>query len=229
MDYTTMKSYTSMTLQHNPASQGQDPPMSRQIDDHQRLIIEPDGFGSVGARIVARDMTLEPDPSKDPAKNDKVITPETGSHSNGTETRRKIQLNTPHSEVTEEVVENLQQINGTVAKEVVKDTGKDEKTNEPWVNMFKKNRNVGNGYPGNPDGLFYKLQTTDFEEMGEGIVIQQMEVECIAQGQNRNEEEQNQTQLRGKSREFTLKDFPILYSVPIKNRFIAVSAGGGST
>ncbi|KAH0757873.1 hypothetical protein KY290_021366 [Solanum tuberosum] len=191
-----MQSYTSMTLQHNPSSQGQDPPMSRQIDDHQRLIIEPEGFGfnarqetakilpssigkffndaylmwgeipqtlsyngvvpwpevgkrkrtrararekittsyigsSVGARIVTRDMTPEPDPAKDPAKNDKVITPETGYHSNGTETRRKIQLNTLHSEVTEEVVENLQQINGTVAKEVVKDTGKDEKTDNP--------------------------------------------------------------------------------------------------
>jgi len=86
---------------------------------------------SVGARIVTRDMTPEPDPAKDPAKNDKVITPETGYHSNGTETRRKIQLNTLHSEVTEEVMENLQQINGTVVKEVVKDTGKDEKTDNP--------------------------------------------------------------------------------------------------
>ncbi|KAH0722881.1 hypothetical protein KY290_005537 [Solanum tuberosum] len=56
-----------------------------------------------------------------------------------------------------------------------------------------------------------------------------MEVESIVQGQHRNEEEHNQTQLRGKSPEFTPEDFPMLYSVPIKNRFIAVSAGGGST
>ncbi|WMV25863.1 hypothetical protein MTR67_019248 [Solanum verrucosum] len=34
-----------MNLQHNPASQGQDPPLPRQVDDHQRLIIEPEGFG----------------------------------------------------------------------------------------------------------------------------------------------------------------------------------------
>uniref|UniRef100_M1DY86 Uncharacterized protein n=1 Tax=Solanum tuberosum TaxID=4113 RepID=M1DY86_SOLTU len=44
-DNTITQSYTSMNLQHNPASQGQDPPLPRQVDDHQRLIIEPEGFG----------------------------------------------------------------------------------------------------------------------------------------------------------------------------------------
>ncbi|KAH0715020.1 hypothetical protein KY284_007925 [Solanum tuberosum] len=213
-------------------------------------------------------------------------------------------------------MENLQQINGTIAKEAVKDDGKDEKADEPWVNMFKKNKNAGNGMaleyitpqfvegeivvqlekedvereiekwncaliiyaigecqvsisgecPGNPDGwtLFYKLPSTDFEEMGqarrsgghagqkkvvqkwiskgpiiqaaqttqqqgEGIVIQPMEVERIVHGQNKNEEKHNQTQLRGKSQEFTPEDFPMLYSLPIKNIFIKVRVGGGST
>ncbi|KAH0685068.1 hypothetical protein KY290_023366, partial [Solanum tuberosum] len=44
-DYTTMQSYTSMTLQHNPASQGHDPQLPSQVDEHRRLIIEPEGFG----------------------------------------------------------------------------------------------------------------------------------------------------------------------------------------
>ncbi|KAG5609728.1 hypothetical protein H5410_021009, partial [Solanum commersonii] len=44
-NYTTMQSYTSMTLQHNPASQGHEPQLPIQVDDHQRLIIEPEGFG----------------------------------------------------------------------------------------------------------------------------------------------------------------------------------------
>ncbi|KAH0746382.1 hypothetical protein KY285_008039 [Solanum tuberosum] len=75
--------------------------------------------------------------------------------------------------------------------------------------------------------IIQAAQTT--QQQGEGIVLQPMEVERIVQGQNRNEEEHNQTQLRGKSPEFTPENFPMLYSLPIKNIFIEVSAGRGST
>ncbi|KAH0746381.1 hypothetical protein KY285_008038 [Solanum tuberosum] len=100
---------------------------------------------SVGTRIVTPELTPELDLANELAKNAKAITPETGSLSNGTGTRRKLQLNTPYNEAIEDVMENLQQINGTIAKEAVKDDGKDEKADEPWVNMFKKNKNAGNG------------------------------------------------------------------------------------
>uniref|UniRef100_A0A3Q7G4Z5 Uncharacterized protein n=1 Tax=Solanum lycopersicum TaxID=4081 RepID=A0A3Q7G4Z5_SOLLC len=44
-DNTIIQSYTSINQQHNPASQGQDPAFPKQVHDHQRLIIEPDGCG----------------------------------------------------------------------------------------------------------------------------------------------------------------------------------------
>ncbi|WMV36945.1 hypothetical protein MTR67_030330 [Solanum verrucosum] len=93
----------------------------------------------------------------------------TGSLSNGTGTRRKLQLNIPNSEAMKDIVENLQQINGTVDKEAVTDDGKVKKADEPGVNMFKKNRNAGNV-------MALEYITPQFEE---GEIVVQLENEEV--------------------------------------------------
>lgn len=73
------------------------------------------------------ELTREPNLAKVVAENAKSITHETGSLPSGTGTRKKLQLDTPQSEAMEDIVENLQKINGTVNKKAVIDDGKVEK------------------------------------------------------------------------------------------------------